>query len=165
MIQLLRSRSSLDSGARPARGRSESGMTAVEILVSLILLSFLAVFMMGFVEYSSRVHVRILQLDHASQVARDILAHLKNGVPWAEVRMEFSGIRRFDTDFTVEFQTEEVSGPGQEGVVHLELTVSWVGPMGLEQEVFNTTVFQTASEGGGPEETHESPDPEGASEG
>jgi prepilin-type N-terminal cleavage/methylation domain-containing protein len=119
---------------------SSAGLTAIEVLVALVILSVVAVFSMHAFEHTRRVHLEIAQFDCATQVARDILNELKSGEDWENVKTAWEGLslERFDTEFDIQMQEQ----PGEEeGVAHLELAISWVSPRGLQQRVFNTSVF------------------------
>ena len=120
--------------------RGCAGLTAIEVLVALLILSVVAVFSMHAFEHTRRVHLEISQFDCATQVARDILNDLKSAEDWESVKTAWEGLplERFDTEFDIQMQEQ----PGEEeGVAHLELAISWVSPRGLQQRVFNTSVF------------------------
>ena len=49
----------------------------------------------------------------------------------------------FGTQFEVQITGEAVE---EEGITDIEVTILWVGPKGLQQQVFNTTVFDSPGE-------------------
>jgi prepilin-type N-terminal cleavage/methylation domain-containing protein len=119
---------------------TRAGLTAIEVLVALVILSAVAVFSMRAFEHTRRVHLETAQSDCATQVARDILNEIKSGEDWENVKAEWDelSLARYDTEFDIQVQEQ----PGEEeGVAHLELAISWVSPKGLQQRVFNTSVF------------------------
>jgi len=116
------------------------GFTAVEVLVALVILSFVAAFSVRAFEYTRRVYLETEQLDFATQMGRDILNHLKSGANWKEVRRiwEEKPLRKYDTSFEIQFTEQEREA---KGVTNLEVGITWVSPRGLKQQVYNTSVF------------------------
>lgn len=144
-MRMIAMSSSPNRSLRPNTGEfrkkeSHAGLTAIEVLVALVILSVVAVFSMRAFEHTRRVHLETAQSDCATQVARDILNELKSGEDWKDVKSAWdeSSLERYDTEFDIQMQEQ----PGEEvGVAHLELAISWVSPKGLQQRVFNTSVF------------------------
>jgi hypothetical protein len=124
---------------------NRSGLTAIEVLISLVLLSMVTVFSLHALEFTRRIALETEQFDQAVQISRDILQELKAGQPWQEIK------KRWESTLIVkagaEFNVQILEIPSDlEGTTDLEVTLSWVGPKGLEQQVFNTTVFNRAGE-------------------
>jgi hypothetical protein len=98
----------------------------------------LSVFVLNVFAYSQRIQHLTSQVDFAAQAAREVLTQLKAEPNWREVERRFAKpVRKFNADFTFQLRPEEAT---EKGVTHLELTISWVGPEGVEQRVFSTSV-------------------------
>ena len=125
-----------------SRAAWRSGLTAVEVLVALLILTFVSVFSLHAFEYSRRLYLEAEQFDFAAQVARDILRELRSGEDWRTVKAawEEGPMKKYTTQFDVQILDNEGE---EEGVTHLEVTLSWIGPKGLVQQVLNTSVFET----------------------
>lgn len=117
------------------------GLTAVEVLVSLLILAGLVTFIAPVYEFARRTTLETDQYDTVAQIASDILRDLKAGADWREVReiWESDAISRHGTNFSVQILPDESS---VEGVTEIELTIIWTGLLGgTYQEVFTTHVF------------------------
>jgi len=114
-----------------------SGFTAIEAAVALLVVSFLSIFALQVLLHLQSVQIEIQRVDTAVQIARDVLNNLKAEPNWQVVQERLEPVHRYDADFTVQLQPQGSSG---EGLVDLELTISWIGARGMEQMVFNTTV-------------------------
>jgi len=123
----------------PARGKrtSDRGFSAVETLVSLLVVSFLAAFVMNVFIYSNRVQSHIHQMDRATEIARAVFEQIKNGTAWSQIQDYVDSNSHFD-GYDVQILPQPAP---QEGTLHLELTLTWTGAQRSEQWVFNTTVF------------------------
>lgn len=106
-------------------------------MVALLVISFLSIFALQVLLHLQSVQIEIQQVDTAVQIARDVLNDLKAEPDWRVVEEKVKPVNRYDTDFTVQLQPLGSSG---EGLVDLELTISWIGARGIEQMVFSTTV-------------------------
>ncbi len=115
----------------------KSGFTAIEVTIALLVVSFLSIFTLQVLFHLRSVQIDIQRVDTAVQIGRDVLNDLKAEPDWRVVESRIVPLRRYDTDFTVQLEPQGSSG---EGLVDLELTVSWIGSQGLEQMVFSTTV-------------------------
>lgn len=117
------------------------GLTAVEVLVSLLILAALVTFTAPVYEFARRTTLETDQYDAVTQIASDILRDLKAGADWREVRdiWESGAIARHGTNFSIQILPDESS---VEGVTEIELTIIWTGLLGgTYQEVFTTHVF------------------------
>lgn len=126
-------------GKPPRHGRN-SGLTAIEVMVSLIILSVVAAFSLQAFDFTRRAQLEVDQLDFAAQTARDILNQLRHGEDWRTVRDSWAqnALQAHGASFEVQVSGE----PGEEsGVSNVEVTLVWIGPKGMEQQVFNTSVF------------------------
>ena len=117
--------------------RSSAGLTAIETAVALLVVSFLSVFALQVLLHLQSVQHQIQQVDTAVQLARDVLNDLKAEPDWRVVESRTGSVDRFDTEFTVQLTPQDSP---REGLVDVELTISWIGPRGVEQLVFNTSV-------------------------
>lgn len=117
--------------------RHRGGFTAIEICVSLLIISFLSLFVLQVLVYSSGIQLEKDQYDYALQRAREILERLKAAPDWRAVAEKLESVRVWNTDFTFQMLPSEGA---EEGLTDLELTIGWVGPQGVEQIVFTTTV-------------------------
>ena len=116
------------------------GFTAVEVLIALVILSVVAAFSVRAFDFTRRIYLETEQLDFATQMGRDILSHLKSGADWKEVRRiwEEKPLRRYNTSFEIQFTQEQGEGKGYSD---LEVSITWISPRGLKQQVYNTSVF------------------------
>jgi type II secretory pathway pseudopilin PulG len=115
----------------------KSGFTAIEATVALLVVSFLSIFALQVHLHLQSAQIEIQQVDTAVQIARDVLNDLKAESDWRAVEERVQPVNRYDTDFTIQLQP---LGSSVEGLVDLELTISWIGARGIEQMVFSTTV-------------------------
>lgn len=113
------------------------GFTAIEVAVSLLVVSFLSVFALQVLLHLQSIQIETQRVDCAVQIARDVLNDLKAEPDWRVVEKRTTPVRRYDTEFTVQLLPQDTS---TNGLVDLELTIGWIGKQGLEQMVFNTTV-------------------------
>jgi len=115
-------------------------LTAIEVLISLVILSMVSVFSLHALEYSRRIYLETEQVDYSRQLAQDILNQLMEGENWKEVRSKWEAehFHAYGTDFHIQFEGENGE---QKGITDLELTISWISPRGLKQQAFNTSVF------------------------
>ncbi|MCG3196620.1 MAG: hypothetical protein GHCLOJNM_01096 [bacterium] len=118
----------------------QGGFTAIEISVALLIISFLSLFVLNVMVYSSKIQLEKDQYDFALQRAREVLEQLKATPDWREVGEKLEPEKAWNTDFT--FQMLPSEGP-EEGLTDLELTIGWVGPQGMEQLVFTTSVLDS----------------------
>ena len=105
--------------------------------MALLIVSFLSIFALQVLLHFQTIQIEIQQVDTAVQIARDILNSLKTEPDWQVVEGQLETVHRFDTDFTIQLQPQ---GSTEQGLVDLELTITWIGKRGLGQLVFNTTV-------------------------
>ncbi len=122
------------------------GLTAIEVLISLLIIATLIGFVAPVFEFARRTTLETDQYDAVAQISSDILRDLKAGADWRQVReiWESEVITRHGTDFSVQVLPDESS---VSGVTEIELTIIWNGLLGGSyQEVFTTHVFDS----GGP---------------
>lgn len=124
--------------------RSRKGLTAIETTIALLILSLVSVFVMSVLNDTRKLQIEIAQNDFACQLSRDVLARLKAGEDWQSMAEGMEVVSRFGTDFTTQLMPSDAIEPG---VVHVELTITWLSPRSYEQLVFTTTVPEGRVEG------------------
>lgn len=112
------------------------GLTAIEVLVSLLIISTLSLFVLQVLEHSRKIQLEINQVDTAIQISRDVIEMLRVEKDWRKVDANLEDLKKYDTEFHVQLIPRDTPATG---LVGLELTISWVGPRRLEQMVFTTT--------------------------
>lgn len=140
-MPMPRVHSCIAPASQPSRLR---GMTAIEVLAALLVISTLSLFVLQVFHHSRRVQLEIHQMDTALQISRDVLEMLRVEKDWRRVDENLGEIKKYETAFTVQLMPQDAP---VEGLVGLELTISWVGPHGVEQLVFNTTALDFEVDG------------------